>query len=97
MRTAEYSNAIKKILLSTHPYCCSGELESHTPATPFSLGLSPTHSVKEAYARIKEVCDVGRKLIQVRYSLKSHSYKFRKMGQVPDRQDLYYRSNGLLT
>ena len=70
-------------ILSTSPSCRIGELESHVPSILSSLDSSPVHSVKEACARIKEVCGVDRKPTQVWHFLKSHGYKFRKMGQVP--------------
>ena len=70
-------------VLSTRLRPRRGELEAHAPSILSSLDLSPVRSVKEACARIKEVCGVERKPTRVRYFLKSHGYRFRKMGQVP--------------
>ena len=79
----QYNREGLSALLSTHPHHRSGELASHASVILSSLDSSPVRSVKEACARIKEVCGVDRKPTQVRHFLKSHGYKFRKMGQVP--------------
>lgn len=74
-------------LLSSTPFRRTGELESHAQVILSSLDSSPVRSVKEACARIREICGVERKQTQVRHFLKSHGYKFRKMGQVPGKAD----------
>ena len=70
-------------LLSTNYFHRTGELESHAPAILDSLDSSPVHSVKEACDRIKGICGVERKPTRIRHFLKSHGYRFRKMGTVP--------------
>ena len=81
-------------LLSTAPFRRVGELEAHAPVILPSLDSSPVRSVKEACARIREVCGVERKQTQVRQFLKSHGYKFRKMGRFRARQTPFCRNNG---
>ncbi len=70
-------------LLSTSSFHRTGELESHATAIKSSLDSFPVRSVKEACARIKEICGVERKQTRTRHFLKSHGYRFRKMGAVP--------------
>ena len=72
-------------LLSTNYFHRTGELESHAPAILDSLDSSPVHSVKEACDRIKGICGVERKPTRIRHFLKSHGYRFRKMGTDPER------------
>lgn len=81
-------------LLSSTPFRRIGELESHARIIMSSLDSSPVRSVKEACARIREVCGVKRKQTQVRHFLKSHGYKFRKMGRFRVRQTPFRRSYG---
>lgn len=74
-------------ILTTHPHTRSSELESHAGSIFSALYANPPHTVNEAIVRIREVCGVERKPTQVRHFLKSHGYRFRKMGQVPGRAD----------
>ena len=62
----QYNREGLSALLSTHPHHRSGELASHASVILSSLDSSPVRSVKEACARIKEVCGVDRKPTQVR-------------------------------
>ena len=64
----QYNRDGLSALLSTSPSCRIGELESHAPSILSSLDSSPVRSVKEACARIKEVCGVVRKPTRVRHS-----------------------------
>lgn len=73
--------------MSTHPHRRIGKLECHASVIQPSLDSSPVRSVNEACARIKEVCGVVRKPTRIRHFLKSHGYKFRKMGQVLGKAD----------
>ncbi len=82
-------------ILSTQPFRRNGELESHAPSILSSLDLFPVRFVKEACARIREVCGVERKPTQVRHFLKSHGYRFRKMGQVPGKADPFLQKQWL--
>ena len=74
-------------ILITHPHPRSSELEGHAGSIFSSLDANPPHTVNEAAERIREVCGLERKPTQVRHFLKSHGYRFRKMGQVPGKAD----------
>ena len=78
-----YNSGGLSALLSANSFRRIGELESHAPAIMSSLDSFPARSVKEASVRIKEICGVERKPTQIRHFLKSHGYRFRKMGSVP--------------
>ena len=67
-RILQYNRDGLSALLSTHPHRRVGELESHASVILPSLNSSPVRSVKEACARIKEVCGVVRKPTRVRHS-----------------------------
>lgn len=70
-------------ILETHPFRRVGELEKYACRILSSFDSSPIYSVNEAILRIKEACGIERKPTQVRHFLRSHGYRYRKMGHVP--------------